>query len=152
MNQFAAPRAEESVELELDPAAAVPGLIVKLGAVALGVAAFFTVAAGLQLFTFFYLTWAQTAVGVLQVVGGGVAGLLAPFVLKGRSWAAVLGTLSAGGLVLLCVPWSLYTLFSGLFSPLLLLGTGFICLSAALMPFTIVPAIRATAARKALYA
>ena len=150
MNPYAAPTADAAM-LDIDPRDAVPPLIVKLGGGLLGTAGFFVAASGLQLFAFFYLTLGQTLVASALLLLGSSAILVAPMVIAGRAWASVAGTLVAGASALLSIVWLIYALFSGLFSPMMVLGSLTMGLALLAQPFTILPSLRVSAARRALY-
>jgi len=137
---------------DADPLAAVPPLIVRIGGGLLGTAGFFVGASGLQAFLFFHLTTTQSLVaGALVVLGAAAIGV-APLTMAGRSWAAIAGSAVAAVAALVAFGWLAYALIATMFSPILVLGTLFMGLAAAVQPFTISPSLRVTKARRALYA
>ncbi len=150
MNPYAAPAADASM-IEVDPREAVPPMIVKLGGGLLGTAGFFVAASGLQLFAFFYLTTGQTLVASALLLLGSASVGVAPLVIAGRAWAAIAGTLLAVASTLLAAAWLAYALWSGLFSPIMILGALTMSLAMLAQPFTILPSLRVGAARRALY-
>jgi hypothetical protein len=138
-------------ELEVDPREAVPSLLVRAGGFLLGASGFFMAGAGLQLFAFFYLSLGLKLTAAMLVLQGLLAIAVAPWLVKGRGWAAILGTPLAAVMALTAVIWTGYSLWQTLFSPLMILELGVALLTGLVVPFTILPAIRATRARKALY-
>lgn len=136
---------------DADPLAAVPPLVVRIGGGLLGAAGFFVGASGLQAFAFFYLTTIQSLVaGALVLLGAAAIGV-APMTMAGRSWAAIAGSAVAAVAALVAFGWLVYALSATMFSPILMLGTLFMGLAAAVQPFTISPSLRVTKARRALY-
>jgi multisubunit Na+/H+ antiporter MnhC subunit len=152
MNAYAAPTAGSTAEFDVDPREAVPPLLVRAGGFLLGASGFFMAGAGLQLVVFFYLTLGMKAVAVwLMALGVGAIGV-SPWLVKGRSWAAVVGAPLAAVMALTAVVWTAYSLWQTLFSPLMILELGVALVTVLVVPFTILPAIRVSRARKALYA
>jgi hypothetical protein len=150
-NPFQAPDAGDAGEELLDPALAVPGLLVRVAAVVQGLAGLFVAVSGVQMIALFYLdTWIQLLAVTLIVVGGSTA-VLSGFSGQGRDWAAGLSLLLMGGQLLLAIGWCLYALYIGLLSLLAILGAGLTVLAAPLALAAVPGATRASAARRQLY-
>ncbi len=148
---FEAPETDGGAD-DFDPAAAVPGVVVRIAGGALIVAGCFVAASGLQLWTFFviYSLWLKI-VATLMVLGGLAALPLGGFFYQARSWAVLLSIPLAGGLALGATGWLLYSLLAGMFSPIMLFASGFSMLAALLVVVGTPGALKAAAARKALY-
>lgn len=150
MSAYAAPAHATSDAVDFRDA--VPGVLVKLGGFVLGAAGFFVGGAGLQLVAFFEPTWTVLGAAVALLMFGATAVLLAPYVVKGRSWAAILGVPTALAMAAVATAWLGWSTMMLLFSPLMVLGTLTAGAAALAMPFTVPGALRATRARNALYA
>ena len=151
MNAYAAPTTGPAADDSVDPREAVPPLVVRAGGFMLGASGFFMAGAGLQLFVFFYLTLMYEVAAGLQMVMGIAAIAVAPWLVKGRGWAALIGTPLAAAMALFAVSWTVFSLVQTLFSPLMLLEVMVACLTVLVVPFTIMPSLRVSRARKALY-
>ena len=148
---FQSPETAASGEDEVDPALAVPGLLVKIAALVQGVTGIFVAMSGVQLVAFFHLdTWVQFLALMLVLVGGTTA-VLAAFTGQGRDWAAGLSVLLMGLQVLLAVGWCLYALYIGLLSVLAIMGAALTLLAAPLALAAVPGAMKASAARRQLY-
>jgi hypothetical protein len=151
MNVYTPPVDDLALESEIDFRDAVPGLAVKLGGFSLGGAGFMVAGAGLQLLTFFDLSWMLLSVSAVLLTLGCVSVLLAPFVIKGRSWAAMLSVPVAVVMALAAVVWGVASTMMLFISPLSLLGAVTSVVAAMAAPFAVPGSMRATRARNALY-
>lgn len=151
MEQFDAPESGPGGTADVDPADAVPGWTVRLGALAFAVAGAFVAGSGFQLWVFFFMTWPVKIVATLLCLVGATAVVLAAFLAQGRAWAAWLGGVVAGTQVLLALGWVIYAFMSGLISAMAILGALFSMLAVLMVLIAIPGAVKASAARKALY-
>lgn len=149
---FEAPEIAPGGAAEVDPADAVPGILVRIGGIALIMAGAMTIVSGAQLFAFFTLySWVKAVPIVLGLVGAAAVGS-GGYLFQGRGWAAWL-SLAVGALqALVVVAWTLYALLATLFSPLFLLAAASSSLAAVLALVALPGALKADAARQALYA
>jgi hypothetical protein len=131
---------------------ALPGWVVKAGGFVFGAAGFFTAGAGLQLLAFLEPTWTVILSSALLMTLGAVACLVAPNVILGRSWAAILGVPVVLTMALVMLVWGAWSSVMLFLSPLTLLAMATSMLAAAVVPFTVPGSLRATRARNALYA
>ena len=136
----------------VDPRDAVPSVLVKAGGFLFGSAGFFTAGSGLQLLVFLSPTWTVILAAAVLMTLGCVAVLVAPNLLLGRSWAALLGLPVALSMATVTVLWGIWSSLMLFLSPLTLLAMFTSVLAALLVPMTIPGALRATRARNALYA
>jgi hypothetical protein len=142
--------APASLSLDPDTASLVPPLTVKLGGALLGTAGFFVTGTALQVAALFPGTLHTIAAIPLWLLG--VAALLVgPSLFNGRAWAAILATPIGVGAALATVGWALYAIGSLVFAPMLVLGVGSSALAAVAAPFAILPAVRLSRTRRALY-
>ncbi len=122
MNAYASPTAgTTAAPVEIDPADAVPSFVVRAGGFMLGASGFFMGGAGLQPIVFFDLSLPYMAVAGLLMALGLAAIAVAPWLVKGRSWAAVAGTGLAAVMALVAAVWMIFSLVQTLFSPLMIL-------------------------------
>jgi len=151
MNAYSAPDTAAHADA-VDFRDAVPNLIVKSGGYLLGASGFFVAGSGLQLLVFAQWQWLLLGAAATLLTLGSSAALLAAFVIKGRSWAAVASVPLAAMMALFTVVWSVWMIASLAISPLTLLAAALASVSAMLVPFTVPGAMKATRARNALYA
>lgn len=142
----------DSATEDFDPAAAVPGLQVRAAGAAMIVAGCFVAASGAQLWMFFFLTklWLKLVASTLVLLGASALPL-GGFFYQARSWAVFLSLPVAAGLALGSTIWLFTALYLGLFSPIMLLGSGTSLLAALLVMIGTPGALKASAARAALY-
>mgnify|MGYP000170671411 FL=1 len=148
MNAFEAANASDSIDFR----DAVPNVLVKAGGYFFGATGFFVAGSGLQLLIFADWQWMWLATAATLMTLGTVGILVAAFVIKGRSWAAVFGVPLSALTAVVTVAWAAYMLLSLAISPLTLLAALLACVSAMLVPFTVPGSLKATRARNALYA
>ncbi len=77
--------------------------------------------------------------------------LTAPFVVKARAWASILGVLLVGSTALALSCWWVFALSRGSFSLLVMMAAGLAWFTVLLTPLSIGPSIRLSRARRALY-
>jgi len=150
MNAYSAPAASAAEAIDFRDA--VPNLAVKLAGFTLGAAGFFVSGSGLQLLAFFELSWGMLAAASMLLTLGSVSVLVAPFVIKGRSWASMLAVPTAAVMALTTMVWAVLSVSMLFFSPLVVVGALTSAAAALVAPFAVPGALRATRARNALYA
>lgn len=135
-----------------DPAEAVPALLVRVAGVALMASGMLVATSGAQLWTFFVLeaAWVR-AVATAMVVVGASAVPLGGLYFQARTWGVAAATGLSGSMALLAVLWLGYSLWVALFSPVMVLAAGASALAFVLVVVAAPLALRAAAARDALY-
>jgi hypothetical protein len=136
---------------DLDASSLVAPPVVKIAGALLGAAGFFVVGTAIQVMAAF--PGLGHAVAALPLwVTGLLALVVGPTLFNGRGWAAVLGAGVAAGAALATFGWTLYAVGSFVFAPMLVLGLGSSVLAALAAPFAILPALRLSRTRRALFA
>lgn len=140
-------RATEAAEAPVDLTAP-PTFVLRAAGGVVGMAGAITVVAGVQLHAFFFLTSIQSAVGWAQIAGGVLLVACALWALR----ESPAGCLAAAGLAGVGAVgqagWTLYALFNGVVSPLMLLApVG--CLLAAVIAAAAAPEAQRRAVARA---
>lgn len=141
----------DTMDAELDLMEAAPPLIGRIAGGMLGISGLMMIGSATQMLLFFHLRTPQLVVVVLLLLLGLLTAVTAPFLVKGRVWASLLGSGLCGTLALAGTGWWIYTLVNVVFSPLLMVTVGLFWLTLPVLPFTIGPTFRASKARRALY-
>ena len=137
--------------IEIDARELLPPPVVKLAGLALVAAGLFGLGGAVQVLVVFEgaLHTLLALPGLLAAAG---AVLVGPYVYDGRSWAPFAGGALVAAVGLLSLAWFLYALAAFVLAPALLLAIGGAGGALALLPFAVAPALRVTAARRALLA
>jgi len=150
MNAFSAPQSAPSIDVDFRDA--VPNLLVRGGGFLFGGTGFFVAGSGLQLLVFASWHWMVLGAAATLLTLGTTSVLVSAFIIKGRSWAAMLGVALAVVSAFVTLAWSAYMVVSLAFSPLTFLAAILASVSALVLPFTVPGSVKATRARNALYA
>jgi hypothetical protein len=123
-----------------------------IGAVALGLAGLTHAALAIQFLTLWVLGPFQWTFVMTLLVAGVVATAVAWQLGRGRSWAAIVGTLMAPVLGLMSIGFSVYALWNMSFALYMLFAPPSAALALSLVPFAIAPCRRAEKASAELRA